>query len=136
MVNPRKIYVIDTGLINACSRSPRPQWGHLLENFVFMELRRLQEAIEYYKTASGREVDFVVTDRKGRKFLIQVTAEIDKATTRSREIKALEEAMKELAVSKALVVTLSHEEHLKTEAGFIHVLPAWLWTLSLRSFFE
>jgi len=136
MVNPRKIYVIDTGLINACSRSPRPQWGHLLENFVFMELRRLQETIEYYKTASGREVDFVVTDRKGRKFLIQVAAKIDKAITKSREIKALEEAMKELAVSKAVVVTLSHEERLKTEAGLIHVLPAWLWALSLRNFFD
>jgi len=96
----------------------------------------LQETIEYYKTASGREVDFVVTDRKGRKFLIQVAAEIDKPTTRSREIKALEQAMKELALSKAVVVTLNHEEHLKTEAGLIHVLPAWLWALSLRNFFD
>ncbi|MBW2099054.1 MAG: ATP-binding protein [Deltaproteobacteria bacterium] len=129
MVNPRKIYVIDTGLINACSRNTRPEWGHLLENFVFMELRRRHEAIEYYKTASGREVDFIVTDRQRRKSLIQVAAEIDTPATRSRELMALEETMKETGISEGVVVTLNHEKHLNTEAGHIHIMPAWLWAI-------
>lgn len=131
MVNPRKVYVIDTGLINACSRNPRPEWGHLLENFVFMELRRLYEAIEYYKTAGGREVDFIVRDRQGRKSLIQVAAEMDRPATRSRELRALEEAMKKTGISDAAIVTLNHEKHVETEAGPIHILPAWLWNLCL-----
>jgi len=99
--------------------------------FSFMELRHLQETIEYYKTAGGREVNFIATDRKGRKSLVQVAAEMDKPTTRSRELKALKEAMKELGISRAVVVTLGQEERLKTEAGLIHILPAWLWALSL-----
>ena len=133
MVNPRKIYVIDTGLINACSRNPRPEWGHLLENFVFMGLRRRYETIEYYKSASGREVDFIVTDRHGRKSLIQVTAEMDEPATRSRELKALEEAMKESGINKSIMVTLNYEEVLKTEAGRIEILPAWLWAMGLKT---
>ncbi|MFC1830376.1 ATP-binding protein, partial [Thermodesulfobacteriota bacterium] len=63
MVNPRKIYTIDTGLVQACSRSIQKNWGHLLENFVFMELRRSCNSIEYYRTEGGQEVDFLVTDR-------------------------------------------------------------------------
>jgi len=39
-VNPRKVYVIDTGLANAFLHRPQSDWGRLLENFVFMELRR------------------------------------------------------------------------------------------------
>jgi predicted AAA+ superfamily ATPase len=35
MVNPKKIYAIDPGLVQACSRSVQHDWGHLLENFVF-----------------------------------------------------------------------------------------------------
>ena len=132
MVNPRKIYVIDTGLINACSRSVRPEWGHLLENFVFMELRRLYNTIEYYKTESGREVDFLVTDMHGRELLIQAAAEMETPATRSRELKAIMEAMKESGLRKATIVTLNYEEHLKTEAGHIQILPAWLWSLSLK----
>ncbi len=131
MVNLRKIYVIDTGLINACSRNPRPEWGHLLENFVFLELRRRYETIEYYRTASGREVDFIVRDRQGLSSLIQVAAEIERPVTRSRELKALDEAMKESGISKAFVITLNHEEHLNIEAGRIHILPGWLWALGL-----
>jgi len=131
MVNPRKIYVIDTGLINACSRNTRPEWGHLLENFVFMELRRLYDTIEYYKTDNGHEVDFFVTDRQGRELLIQVAAEMEISVTRLRELKALIEAMKETGLRNATMVSLNHEEHLETEAGEIHILPAWLWALSL-----
>jgi len=133
MVNPRKIYVIDTGIINACSRNPRPQWGHLLENFVFMELRRRYETIEYYKTARGREVDFILRDRQGLNHLIQVAAEIERPVTRSRELMALDEAMKESGITRGVVLTLNHEEHLDTEGGHIHILPAWLWTLAAHS---
>jgi len=130
MVNPRKIYVIDTGLINACSRSPRPEWGHLLENFVFMELRRSYQTIEYYKTTREREVDFLVTDIQGRRALIQVAAEIARPLTRQRELEGIEEAMKETGINNAVIITLNHEEDVETEAGSIKILPAWLWGIS------
>ena len=55
-VNPRKVYVIDTGLANAFLHKPQSDWGRLLENFVFMELRRKGLGIDYYRTQDGLEV--------------------------------------------------------------------------------
>lgn len=131
MVNPRKIYAIDPGLVRACSRSIRTDWGHLLENFVFLELRRSSAIIEYYRTKKGREVDFLVTDRGGQKSLVQVSADMKEPVTRQRELRSLLEAMKECKLRQATVVTLNQEEKLETEAGLIHILPASLWALKL-----
>lgn len=130
MVNPRKIYAIDTGLVRACSRSPKPDWGRLLENLVFLELRRRQPTIEYYKTRGGREVDFFVTDRDGRRTLVQAAADLTDADTRARELKALDEAMGECGINQATVVTLGREEKVKTGHGRVDIVPAWQWALS------
>ncbi len=130
MVNPRKVYTVDTGMIRACSRSTSPDWGHLLENFVFMELRRRIEQIEYYRTKSGWEVDFYTTDFSGKMSLIQSAASIQDKKTAEREIRALSEAMEECGVSEASIVNFNTEKHLKTNAGLIHIVPAWKWALS------
>jgi len=133
MVNPRKVYAIDTGLVQACTHSPRPDWGRLLENFVFMELRRLPLVIEYYRTGSGREVDFIITDPKGRRSLLQVSTEMKSPDTRQRELRGLGEGMKECRLKGATVVTMNHTERLKIESGQIEIVPAWQWALSLRT---
>ena len=130
MVNPRKIYAIDPGLVKACSRSIRSDWGHLLENFVFLELRRSTDMIEYYITKKGREVDFLVTDRTGQRSLIQVSSDMIGHDTRERELRALLEAMKECDLKQGTIVTLNQEETIETEAGHIQILPASLWALT------
>ena len=130
MVNPRKIYAIDPGLVKACSRSVRSDWGHLLENFVFLELRRSMNMIEYYMTKKGREVDFLITDRTGQKSLIQVSSDMIGRETRERELRALLEAMKECDLKQGTIVTLNQEETIETEAGHIQILPASLWALT------
>lgn len=94
-------------------------------------MRRKTTKIEYYKTRKGREVDFLVTDREGKKSLAQVSAETKAPSTRKRALTALTEAMDECGLGRAQVVTLDQEEHLKTESGQVDILPAWLWTLSL-----
>ena len=81
-VNPRKVYVIDTGLANAFLHQPQSDWGRLLENFVFMELRRRGSRIEYYRTGGGLEVDFLTTDRSGSQALYQVSLDMRAAGTR------------------------------------------------------
>lgn len=129
MVNPRKVYAIDPGLVRACSRSLRPNWGRLLENQVFLELRRHHDLIEYYRTKSGYEVDFIVTDPHGRKMLIQVAAEMSDDETRRRELKALEEAIGECRPDRAIVVTLNHDEKITMGKDQIGILPAWRWSL-------
>jgi predicted AAA+ superfamily ATPase len=129
MVNPRKVYAIDTGLVQAYTRNVQPDWGHLLENFVFLELRRRGSLLEYYRTSSGREVDFFVTTLEGHNSLVQVALDITGAETRKREVGALSEAMEECGLREGLLITLDQQDKLKTHEGHINVMPAWLWAL-------
>lgn len=138
--NPRKLYAIDPGLAAAMSHVTATDVGARLKNAVFLELRRhhgrlLQGQVSYYLTASGREVDFVVGDvfeqRVGR--LVQVSASLAEPATRSREIRALTEAMAETGQRTAEIVTLREEETITTDAGVIAVLPAWRWFLEDRA---
>lgn len=127
MVNPRKTYPVDPGLATAFSRTPLRGRGHLLETAVFLGLRRLTEDISYYRTASGREVDFAARDAAGRLALIQAALHLDDPQTRERELSALVEAMAEQNLRKASVVTLGDSETLKVNSGTINVIPAWQW---------
>ncbi len=58
MINPVKIYAIDTGLINAMTFQNSSNFGPILENMVFMHLRRKNYRIEYVNTVKGLETDF------------------------------------------------------------------------------
>ncbi len=128
-INLRKVYVIDTGLANAFLRQPQSDWGHLLENFVFMELRRKGLEIEYYRTENGLEVDFIVTDRRGLRALYQVSLNMSNPHTRKRELAALTLAMQETGMKQGRILTLDDEERIKTETGVIEILPVWLWAI-------
>lgn len=129
-VNPSKIYFVDTGLIQAHSRDTYPQWGHLLENFVFMELRRKGIDIEYYRTTKGKEVDFLVTDTINKKrWLIQVSFTVADEQTRDREVQALSEAMSELGLDRSTIITGNETEKIRLDHGLIEVVPAWQWAL-------
>lgn len=128
-VNPRKVYVIDTGLANAFLHKPQSDWGRLLENFVFMELRRKGLGIDYYRTQDGLEVDFITMARGGEVALYQVSLELRDATTRGREIRALTVAMQETGLKQGTIVSLDTEERIEVDAGMIEVVPAWLWAV-------
>jgi hypothetical protein len=83
-----------------------------------------------FKTRGGREVDFIVTDRDGRKTLVQAAADLTDGETRARELKALDEAMGECGIARATVVTMNQEERLNTDHGRVEIVPAWQWLLS------
>lgn len=87
LIKTPKLYLVDTGLaahLLGWGESGRPELdataGRLLENFVFMELTkaitwsRVQPRLFHFRTASGREVDFVLEDRSGRCVGIEVKA--------------------------------------------------------------
>lgn len=89
MVNPRKAYPIDPGLIAVFDRSGRPNLGHALETAIAAELARRGAETTYVKTADGFEVDFLARYPEGSQELIQVCADLDAAETRDREVRAL-----------------------------------------------
>ncbi|MHB8763322.1 MAG: ATP-binding protein [Deferrisomatales bacterium] len=129
MVNPRKIYPVDPGLARACSGKVQPDWGHLLETAVYLEVRRRGGRADYYRTAGGREVDFVVTARDGRRELLQVCADPSDPGTREREVAALAEAAQELGLPGGTVVTEAQEASWDAGGCSVEVVPAWRWLL-------
>lgn len=123
--NPKKVYVIDNGMINAVTTGRSSNTGRLLENLVFVELRRRHVPVHYYKTRDGFEVDFLVEDRG----LFQVAWSLADESTRARELRALEQAMEELDVREATLITADEAETLSLATGNVHVVPAWDWLL-------
>ncbi len=129
--NPKKIYCIDHALVTSVSSGILVNSGHLLENLVFTALRRLHPEIYYYKTKTGREVDFIVPRRGGPQLLVQVCESLAEPRTRKREIAALSEAMAELGVKTGSIVTRNTSERIEAGGGFIDLVPAWRFLLEL-----
>src|SRR3990167_5672343 len=67
--NPKKIYCIDHSFVTSVSSGILINSGHLLENIVFMSLKRISSKIYYYKTKNGREVDFIIQRQNRSKML-------------------------------------------------------------------
>lgn len=129
--NPKKVYCIDHALVTSVSSGILVNSGHLLENLVFTALRRLHPEIYYYKTRTGREVDFVVPLRDGTRTLVQVCESLVEPQTRKRETAALREAMAELGLKSGTIVTRSEDERIEAGGGTIEVVPAWRFLLAL-----
>lgn len=126
MVNPRKIYPVDTGLIPVFDRSGRPNRGHALETAVLIELERRRYQTAYVKTEEGFEVDFIAHRPGERSRLIQVSAEIDQQNI-DREVRALLAAGAEHPRASLHLITLDPGRMVVPEAIRIH--PAWQWFL-------
>lgn len=123
--NPKKIYCVDHALIRSVSSGILTNSGHILENIIFMAIRRLTSDIFYYKTKSNMEVDFVFKNTEGKLILMQVCESLINPKTRQREINALEAAMAELKVTYGFIITRNDSESLVIESGTIEILPVW-----------
>ena len=125
--NPKKIYCIDTGFINELSFQTSPNKGRLLENLVFIELKRARNEIYYHK--NKHECDFVI--KKGTRIVqaIQVCYELTE-DNRQREYAGLLEAIKIHNLKEGLLLTLDEEDEIKIDNKKIIIKPAWKWILS------
>ena len=131
--NPKKIYCIDHALVRSVSSGVLVNDGHLLENIVFLALRRKHAKIFYYKSKNGREVDFTIHGNKGVE-LTQVCDSLTHPATRERELKSLTEAMMETGTKTATIITRSEEGVEQTQAGTILIQPAWHWLLECENY--
>jgi hypothetical protein len=109
----KKIYSIDNGMVSSVGFQNSENFGRLLENVVFGKLIRQglvpNKDIFYYKTKSGKEVDFLIKNGIKIEKLIQVSLSLDDAKTKKREIASLLEASKELKCDNLEIITLDEE---------------------------
>ncbi|RLG30827.1 hypothetical protein DRO03_03170 [Methanosarcinales archaeon] len=124
--NPKKVYLIDTGLINAIALEFSSDIGRLYENIVFIELKRREKEIYYWK--NKHECDFLVKDGEEVEEVIQVCYDLTEEN-REQEINGITEAMDEFRLGRGLVITgdLGGEEEIS--CGTISYKPLWKWLL-------
>lgn len=122
MRNPPKIYLIDTGL---AYRSRQEDYGRVLENIVFLELKRSGYDISYYKDKN--ECDFIIKRVGFSPFAVQVTWEITDEN-REREYNGIIQASQFLKQKKGIIITANQDYEVKKEGINISVisLPRWL----------
>jgi len=125
-VNPKKVYSIDNGFSNSNSASFSKDNGKMLENLVFLNLRKKHKDIFYFQEKN--ECDFVIKDREKIVEAVQVCFDLNEET-QDREIKGLLEAMKEFKFNRGLILTYKQEDEFKIEGKTIKVLPVWKWLL-------
>lgn len=130
---PRKIYLVDNGLLSAGTFAVSDNWNKQLENAVFVELLRRKYRLNidlfYYRTRTDKEVDFLIRDGIQPKALIQVCYQMDNTKTAAREVAALLEAAEETGCKDLRVITYNHSAT-ENHGGFkIDFIPAWRFFL-------
>jgi len=126
-IAPKKIYCIDSGLSNAVGFGFSRNAGKLLENLVFLALRRQSQKIFYYTTPSGFEVDFYLPEEQQ---LVQVTQNLDAPATRDRELRALAAAVQSVKVKSALILSDANEDSLELNGVPVAVRSTSEWLLN------
>jgi uncharacterized protein len=131
ILNPKKVYCIDSGLRTAVGFFFSEDLGRIVENVAFLELSRRYEGIYYWKDYQQREVDFVIKEDKQVKQLVQVTYASSRDEIAERELKALLKASKELECRDLLVVSWDYEGEEEFKGKKIKFVPLWKWLLVL-----
>jgi hypothetical protein len=125
----KKIYAIDTGLINKMAFGFSENIGRLYENLVFIELKRRNKNIYFWKDKSDAEVDFLIVEKNKVTSLIQVTYDLSDLKTREREIKGLLYGLNEFKLKVGIIITKDLEKEEEIDGKIIQYIPLWKWLL-------
>ena len=122
MINPRKVYSADNGLVTVNSASFSDDTGRKLENAVFLHLRSRHKSILYF--SEKRECDFIVTQKGTKPLVIQVCFTLGRDNL-DRELGGLFEALEFFNVKEGVIVTLNQSDSFTREGKTATVIPAW-----------
>lgn len=123
-----KYYFIDNGMRNALILPTSDDDGKLLENAVFLHLRRHVDP--YYKISyfqEGYECDFAVQHEEEILMLIQVCWTLTDPNTRSRELRGLKTASDMTGCRRCMIITFDEEDETIYEGINVKIYPAWKW---------
>lgn len=125
----RKVYIIDNGLRKVAARSIQDDTGKLLENIVFLELKRRNKELMYFK--GKQEVDFLILENYKPIEAIQVCASsLEDSLTYKREVSAMIECLEFCNLSKGIILSWDREEKLTKNNKEIEFIPAYKWMLN------
>lgn len=102
MQNPKKLYIIDTGLVSRFIPNPFIDLGKKFENIVFLTLLQREFPITYYR--DNVEIDFVV-EHESSPIFINVCYQWTHPRTLEREIRALAHVHEQYPKAKKLLLS-------------------------------
>jgi predicted AAA+ superfamily ATPase len=124
LYNMKKLYCIDTGLVNAVSFKFSENFGKILENYVFTTLiRKKESSVFYYRMRY--ECDFLVQENHQIIGAIQVCTSLENSDVRKREIRGLIEAMDAHPGATGYILTMNESETIEVDERIIQVIPAY-----------
>ena len=129
MVNPRKAYPVDPGLIPLFAGGGRNYQGHALETVILLELERRGWEVSYVRTPEGWEVDFYAHRPGEAPLLVQVCLETGDDQTWQREVRALRSAGDAYGDARLLLVTLDSSAPRQRLPDRVTWAPAARWLL-------
>ncbi|MCD6229938.1 MAG: ATP-binding protein [Candidatus Diapherotrites archaeon] len=121
----KKAYFIDSGMARVIGFRASEDKGRVLENLVFLELKR--KNCEIYFHRQKKECDFLVRQGINIVKAIQVTCYLEE--NKDREIAGLLEALNSHDLKEGLILTLDEEYEIKKDNKKITVMPVWKWML-------
>ncbi|MDD9953495.1 MAG: ATP-binding protein [Candidatus Woesearchaeota archaeon] len=121
--NKKKVYAVDPLFVNFLGFNVSPNYGRLLEQAVYLELRRRGDDVYFFK--NGIECDFVTKRMHTVTGCIQVTKTLHK--NKERELRGLLVAMEKFKVKEGTIVTESTEMTLREQGKKIIVVPFEQW---------
>lgn len=122
--NNRKVYSVDHGLIRNLSKSFSPDEGRLLENIVFVELRKRYKEVFYFR--GDHECDFLIKDAGKIINAIQITMELSDINYQ-RETDGLIEALNYTKLKEGLILTYDYQDEISVSGKNIKIVPVWKW---------
>jgi predicted AAA+ superfamily ATPase len=131
-ISNKKMYAIDNGLRNIVAFSFSEDSGRLLENAVFLELKRRCSGSELYFHKDKRECDFIVRSGAAIVQAIQVCNQLT-PENKQREVEGLLEALERYKLPRGTIVTKDEERTEKYDKKYVDIVPAWKWFLDAPS---
>lgn len=128
--SPKKVYFIDNAIINKVGFNATDNIGQLLENLVFIHLKRQRGEVYYHD--DGVECDFIMRENGHIVFACQVTRSLSDPKTRQREINGLLSALNAYNLAEGMILTEDETEEVVIEEKKIHIYPIWKWLLQER----
>ena len=124
MSYPKKIYACDTGLVSALATRDAANFGHKLENLVFLKLIGQGGELSYFADdADSTECDFIQERRDGTFAAVQVAWELS-PENEEWEFAGAFRAMERFGLQESVLVTRAQSDVVNVDGRTICVVPA------------
>jgi len=129
-IGEKKVYLIDTGILNSIRLFEKQSYGVLLENLIFREFLPFVKSMTVFK--ERKECDFVLDD----KVALQVCFDPTDSITLHREIEGLKEACQYFGLKVGYIISYDTKEEIIKNHLKIYILPAYEVLLEPETIFS